>query len=128
MACNCGEMPIEKKATTVEVSDDSGERYTGVLYSGLMDFVNWFTSSVADFHLLSNSKKVLGVSGKYSAHSLPMVGITKVENGEEVDTKRLIINLKQGNSYAYLTSSGATWKLGVEGFKFIESNKVDNVT
>jgi hypothetical protein len=99
-------MPIEKKATTVEVSDDSGERYTGV----------------------SNSKKVLGVSGKYSAHSLPMVGITKVENGEEVDTKRLIVNLKQGNSYAYLTSSGATWKLGVEGFKFIESNKVDNVT
>lgn len=128
MACNCGEKPTQHRPVTVDVVDDSGERFTGILYSSFNDFMQWFTSSVADFHLLTHSLKILNVSGKYSAHSLPMMSITKVEGEEEADTQTFNINLKKGNAYAYQTSSDRMWELGVLGYRKIESNKVDNVS
>ena len=125
MGCNC-----EKKQTnlglTVEVVDDTGEKYTGVLYSSILDFSNWFTSTVSEFHLENNSKKTLGESNGYSVHSLPMVGVSKAEE-DDTEPKELIVNLKQGNTYAYLPFSGRTWKLGIAGSILVESHKVDNV-
>ena len=55
-----------------------------------------------------------------------MVGITKVTE-ENDETKNLTVNLKQGNTYAYL-SSGRTWKLGVKGDIFVESHRGKNVS
>jgi len=124
MGCNC-EKNNSTNSFTVEVVDDTGSKYTGALYASVIDFVQWFTSSVAEFHIENNSKKALGESGKYSAHSLPMIGISKAEDDDEI--KRLVINLKQGNTYAYLSSTGHTWKIGVQGSIVIEGHKINNV-
>ena len=110
MPCNCES--DNNDAVNVEVLDATGQRYIGVLYAGIVDFTNWFESKSATFHVEVHSKAVTGDESIYSAHSLPMIGISPKIDTQSEETPDMIINLEKDNSYLTLTSTGQKHRLG----------------
>ena len=110
MPCNC-----ENDETTdinVEILDATGAYYKGILYAGLGDFTSWFESKAATFHVEVHSKVITGNEFVYSAHSLPMLGVTLKLATDFEDIPDMVINLEKDNSYLTLTKTGQRYELG----------------
>tara|TARA_R100000231_G_scaffold128797_2_gene99997 strand:- start:22685 stop:23020 length:336 start_codon:yes stop_codon:yes gene_type:complete len=110
MPCDCNES--EKNDINVEIVDASGNTYVGILYAGLEDFMNWFTSKSATFHVEVHSRVVTGDSSVYSAYSLPMIGVTQKSKDEPEKTVDIVINLEKNKSFLILTDTEQRYELG----------------
>jgi len=64
------------------------------------------------FHVEVHSKKITGDEYVYSAHSLPMMGITAKLATEFEETPNIVINLEKDNSYLTVTTTGQRYELG----------------